>query len=33
MRCEPNAMHCTLVEPKKIPILFHPCVTEDKDSP
>ncbi|MFD3651619.1 hypothetical protein ACFWVT_08000 [Streptomyces cyaneofuscatus] len=33
VRCEPNAMHCTLVEPKKIPALFHPCVTEDKDSP
>ncbi|MER8225402.1 hypothetical protein ABTZ58_33585 [Streptomyces sp. NPDC094143] len=32
-RCEPNAMHCTLVEPAKIPALFHPCVTEDKDSP
>ncbi|MFF0142365.1 hypothetical protein ACFYRN_38740 [Streptomyces sp. NPDC005227] len=32
-RCEPNAMHCTLVEPTKIPALFHPCVTEDKDSP
>ncbi|MEU5108439.1 hypothetical protein AB0H07_40325 [Streptomyces sp. NPDC021354] len=33
VRCEPNAMHCTLVEPTKIPSLFHPCVTEDKDSP
>jgi hypothetical protein len=33
MRCEPNAMHCTLVEPTKIPALFHPCVTEDKNSP
>ncbi|MCZ0983795.1 hypothetical protein O1L60_44320 [Streptomyces diastatochromogenes] len=33
VRCEPNAMHCTLVEPRKIPTLFHPCVTEDKDSP
>ncbi|MER6405939.1 hypothetical protein ABT269_20875 [Streptomyces viridosporus] len=33
VRCEPNAMHCTLVEPTKIPALFHPCVTEDKDSP
>ncbi|GHB29756.1 hypothetical protein [Streptomyces chryseus] len=32
-RCEPNAMHCTLVEPTKIPALFHPCVTEDQDSP
>lgn len=31
-RCEPNAMHCTLVEPTKIPALFHPCVAEDKDS-
>ncbi|MFD3666124.1 hypothetical protein ACFWVF_36890 [Streptomyces sp. NPDC058659] len=33
VRCEPNAMHCTLVEPTKIPTLFHPCVTEDKSSP
>lgn len=33
VRCEPNAMHCTLVDPRKIPALFHPCVTEDKDSP
>ncbi|MFB6876312.1 hypothetical protein [Streptomyces sp. NPDC056323] len=33
VRCEPNAMHCTLVEPTKIPALFHPCVTEDKNSP
>ncbi|WP_411139032.1 hypothetical protein [Streptomyces sp. C10] len=33
VRCEPNAMHCTLVEPMKIPALFHPCVTEDKNSP
>lgn len=33
VRCEPNAMHCTLVEPTKIPTLFHPCVTEDKNSP
>ncbi|MDX5562725.1 hypothetical protein PYK79_03590 [Streptomyces sp. ID05-04B] len=32
-RCEPNAMHCTLVAPTKIPSLFHPCVTEDKNSP
>jgi hypothetical protein len=31
-RCEPNAMHCTLVAPMNIPSLFHPCVTEDKDS-
>ncbi len=33
MRCEPNAMHCTLVEQRKIPALFHPCAEEDKDSP
>jgi hypothetical protein len=33
VRCEPNAMHCTLVGPTKNPALFHPCVTEDKDSP
>ncbi|MFD4860654.1 hypothetical protein [Streptomyces atratus] len=33
VRCEPNAMHCTLVEPTKIPALFHPRVTEDKNSP
>ena len=33
VRCEPNAMHCTLVEPTKIPALFRPCVEEDKDSP
>jgi hypothetical protein len=32
-RCEPNAMHCTLVEQGKIPSLFHPCVKEDKNSP
>ncbi|MFB7918058.1 hypothetical protein [Streptomyces sp. NPDC056061] len=32
-RCEPNAMHCTLVTPTKIPSLFHPCVEEDKNSP
>lgn len=32
-RCEPNAMHCTLVAPAKIPSLFHPCVTEDQNSP
>jgi hypothetical protein len=31
-RCEPNALHCTLVEPTKIPSLFHSCVTEDKNS-
>ncbi|WP_331720655.1 hypothetical protein OG543_30070 (plasmid) [Streptomyces sp. NBC_01178] len=31
--CEPSAMHCMLVESAKIPSLFHPCVTEDKDSP
>lgn len=33
VRCEPNAMHCTLVEQKKIPALFHPCVEEEKNSP
>jgi hypothetical protein len=33
VRCEPNALHCTLVEQQKIPTLFHPCVEEDKDSP
>ncbi|MEY9839469.1 hypothetical protein [Streptacidiphilus sp. EB103A] len=33
VRCEPNAMHCTLVESTEIPTLFHPCVEEDKDSP
>lgn len=33
VRCEPNALHCTLVEPTKIPTLFHPCVTEDPSSP
>ncbi|MFH8993071.1 hypothetical protein [Streptomyces sp. NPDC017940] len=32
-RCEPNAMHCTLVTPTDIPVLFHPCVEEDKNSP
>lgn len=32
-RCEPNALHCMLVEQTKIPSLFHPCVAEDKDSP
>ncbi|MFG3429422.1 hypothetical protein [Streptomyces californicus] len=31
-RCEPNALHCTLVSPDKIPTLFHPCATEDKNS-
>ncbi|MCX5207625.1 hypothetical protein OG897_40250 [Streptomyces sp. NBC_00237] len=33
VRCEPSAMHCTLVAPTKIPALFHPCVTEDENSP
>ncbi|MFF4531624.1 hypothetical protein ACFY1P_20425 [Streptomyces sp. NPDC001407] len=33
VRCEPNAMHCTLVEQEKIPALFHPCVKEDNNSP
>ncbi|WP_018555006.1 MULTISPECIES: hypothetical protein [unclassified Streptomyces] len=33
VRCEPNALHCTLVERTKIPALFHPCVTEDASSP
>ncbi|WP_240677106.1 hypothetical protein [Actinacidiphila soli] len=32
-RCEPNALHATLVENRKIPDLFHPCVYDDKDSP
>ena len=32
VRCEPNAMHCTLVEATRIPALFHPCVEEDKAS-
>ncbi|MFC9751239.1 hypothetical protein [Streptomyces niveus] len=31
-RCEPNAMHCTLVEPQRIPSLFRPCVEDGKDS-
>ncbi|MFI1839462.1 hypothetical protein [Streptomyces olivaceoviridis] len=33
VRCEPNALHCTLVGSKEIPVLFHPCVTEDPSSP
>jgi hypothetical protein len=33
VRCEPNALHCTLVEQQKIPALFHPCVEDDKASP
>jgi hypothetical protein len=33
VRCEPNAMHCTLVEQKSIPALFQPCVEEDPASP
>lgn len=33
VRCRPNAMHCSLVEPGSIPGLFRPCVTEDKDNP
>lgn len=32
-RCEPNALHTTLVESREIPRLFHPCVDEDKASP
>ncbi|MCP9213267.1 hypothetical protein [Streptomyces cucumeris] len=32
-RCEPNAMHCMFAEPSTIPTLFHPCVTEDTNSP
>lgn len=32
-RCEPNALHTTLVESRTIPDLFHPCVDEDPDSP
>jgi hypothetical protein len=31
--CEPNALHCALVESHRIPELFHPCVKEDRDSP
>ncbi len=33
VRCEPNALHCTLVGPKKMSALFHPCVKEDRNSP
>ncbi|MFJ4865988.1 hypothetical protein [Streptomyces sp. NPDC088748] len=33
VRCEPNALHCALVESAHIPTLFHPCVTEDPSSP
>ncbi|MET9956294.1 hypothetical protein ABZ135_32770 [Streptomyces sp. NPDC006339] len=33
-RCEPNALHCSLVSAQQeIPALFHPCVEEDKESP
>ena len=32
-RCEPNALHTLLVDSRKIPELFHPCVDDDKDSP
>ncbi|WP_274036392.1 hypothetical protein [Streptomyces sp. MMBL 11-1] len=28
-RCEPDALHCTLVPSSQIPSLFHPCVTVD----
>jgi hypothetical protein len=31
-RCEPNALHATLVVPPKIPHLFHPCVYDDENS-
>ncbi|MEY9842529.1 hypothetical protein [Streptacidiphilus sp. EB103A] len=33
VRCDPNALHTTLVDPRRIPDLFHPCVDDDKDSP
>ncbi|MBU3870032.1 hypothetical protein KN815_40080 [Streptomyces sp. 4503] len=32
-RCEPNALHTTLVQSREITKLFHPCVDEDKASP
>ncbi|WP_254404503.1 hypothetical protein [Streptomyces anulatus] len=32
-RCEPDALHCTLVAPAQIPSLFQPCVTEHRNSP
>lgn len=32
-RCEPDALHCTLVTSAQIPSLFHPCVMEDRNSP
>ncbi|MEV8324574.1 hypothetical protein [Kitasatospora sp. NPDC056731] len=32
-KCEPNPLHTLLVESRKIPSLFHPCVYEDRNSP
>ncbi|MFH8736793.1 hypothetical protein [Streptomyces sp. NPDC017964] len=32
-RCRPDPLHTTLVAPRDIPDLFHPCVHEDKNSP
>ncbi len=32
-RCEPNSLHTLLVDSRRIPELFHPCVDEDKASP
>ncbi|MFD9817336.1 hypothetical protein [Streptomyces sp. NPDC059080] len=32
-RCEPTALHCTLVQQQSIPSLFYPCVDEDPKSP
>lgn len=32
-RCEPNALHATLVTHTDIPKLFHPCVYDDEKSP
>ena len=32
-RCEPNALHATLVRTTDMPKLFHPCVYQDDNSP
>ncbi|MFE5595998.1 hypothetical protein [Streptomyces sp. NPDC056549] len=32
VRCEPNALHCAIVEPRQIPTLFHPCIEEDGEA-
>ncbi|MGY0021207.1 hypothetical protein [Streptomyces sp. cg35] len=32
-RCEPNSLHCALVEQSRIPALFQPCVEDDQRSP